>query len=229
MLCSWKLSTTSKYLQSFCTSSVDLWAIWLIPVRRDRSHGDDFQVHPAWHCGGPGTEVSALELHPFATAFASSDTFWVHLGINCRIFWTKTPFPVLRSAPNTSNFRQLLQQITEHSPDPFFWGRDFLALFSVFLFTTGNSQRCFPTTAVTTENYGSVLFTIPFPTPLWTLLSAGNTHLYCNFPYILADLGSFSSNKFKWIELRKLTAFWNREQSFFWWFFLFVPFSRYII
>lgn len=152
----------------------------------------------------------------FATAFPSSDPFWVPLGrINGRIFWTKTPFPVLWSTPSASNFRKLLQQITEHSPDLFYWGRDFLALFSAFLFTTGNSQRCFPTSAVTTENDGSVLFTIPFPTPLWTLLSAGNTHLYCNFSYILADLGNFSSNKFKWIELRKMTAFWNRQQGFF--------------
>lgn len=247
VLCSWKLSTISKYLQSFCTSSIGLWTLWLIPVRRNGSRGGNSQVHPggpsrstelggaegagarAWHRSSPDTEASGLELHPFATAFPCSDSFWVHLGIKGRIFWTKTPFPVLCSAPNASSFRPLLQQITEHSPDLFFWGRDFLALFSAFLFTTGDSQRCFPTTAVTTENDGSVLFTTPFPAPFQTLLSAGNTHLYCNFPYILADLGNFGSNKFKWIELRKKTAFWNREQGFFWWFSLFVSFSRYII
>lgn len=113
------------------------------------------------------SQASAPELHPFASAFPSSDSFWVHLGgINGRIFWTKSHFPVLCNTPNASNFRKLLQQITEHSPDLFFWRRDILALFSAFLFTTGNSQRCFPTTAVTTENDGSILFTIPFPTPL---------------------------------------------------------------
>lgn len=59
VLCSQKLSTISKYLQSFCTSSIDLRSIWLIPVRRNRSHGDNSQVCP----GGPSWSTGSWTEH----------------------------------------------------------------------------------------------------------------------------------------------------------------------